>query len=772
MRVRFLVLVLAMFGVMYIGYTHITAQNAGSCPTFIQDALQTVGDNCGGLNRNNACYGFNSVQASFSVPQPEDYFTQPSDRAGLRDLEGIAALPLEQQLEQWGIALMSVQANLPDTLPGQSVIFMIMGGTQVENGVAPEDAFETTGTANVTLQIGADLYFAPDFSSEVVGNIPMGTTLTADAVSEDGQWVRVAYQGTPGWVTRQVIGADVDLSGLSVIGPDTNTPMQAFYFRTSIAGTECSEAPTSLIVQGPENLTVDINANGADIRLSSTIALSALDVDPVTLRYLQETFGEVAGGTGKLLKIVVIDGQAVLNAGTDEEVILETGETTFRCLSDPENLGLDGESNDRIVIDACPWAPEREVNVEELEQFRYLEGLPLNYVIELPLELPTLTPTPTNTPVPFVFVPSDTPIPTPTPTDTPIPPAPPAPTSPPPPPTAVPPPVCPTYTFPADIPSGDTAALVTAINYANDEVCFPGTNEINLASGGGYFFNTHAAAPNLLPVITSSIVINGLGASLGSEMGGDRRFFEVAGSGNLLLRRLGLSGGSMGSGNGGAILNQGGLTLRHVAVTSNFASNGGGLYNTGTTTIDQSSFEFNNANFGAAIHVAGGSLSLLNTTLSNNEAFENGGGLLATGGSASLNFVTAYGNGGSPGGALAADGGTINASNSLVAASYGANCSGTINGTGGNFSDNTSCPPFPSNDALAINPVAQPNGGFTNSHSISGFSSAADAVADCGGIAYDQRGSMRPIPANVSSPVNCDSGSYEYDPDNPPVGGP
>ncbi|MEP7293098.1 MAG: hypothetical protein ABI835_15050, partial [Chloroflexota bacterium] len=137
MRVRFLILLVTIFGVMYVGYTRLTAQDTATCPSVIQAALDEVGNNCGGLDRNSACYGYESVLASFSQPKPEDYFNQPSDRAGLIDLQGISTAPLDEQLNQWGIALMSVQANLPDTLPGQSVVFMVLGGTQVENAVAP-----------------------------------------------------------------------------------------------------------------------------------------------------------------------------------------------------------------------------------------------------------------------------------------------------------------------------------------------------------------------------------------------------------------------------------------------------------------------------------------------------------------------------------------------------------------------------------------------------------------------------------------------------------
>ncbi len=119
---------------------------------------------------------------------------------------------MDASLDHWGVALLSVQANLPDTLPGQSVIFMLLGDTQVENAVQPQDAFQTGATISVTLQIGAQLYHDPSLTSPMVGNVPPGTSLTADAISADGQWVRVAYEGTPGWLTQQVISSASDIT--------------------------------------------------------------------------------------------------------------------------------------------------------------------------------------------------------------------------------------------------------------------------------------------------------------------------------------------------------------------------------------------------------------------------------------------------------------------------------------------------------------------------------------------------------------------------------
>ena len=46
------------------------------------------------------------------------------------------------------------------------------------------------------------------------------------------------------------------------------------------------------------------------------------------------------------------------------------------------------------MIDTCPWAPGPPVTVE----LKNSASFPLNYVLELPLALPTLTPTATSTP--------------------------------------------------------------------------------------------------------------------------------------------------------------------------------------------------------------------------------------------------------------------------------------------------------------------------------------------------------------------------------------
>ncbi len=71
------------------------------------------------------------------------------------------------------------------------------------------------------------------------------------------------------------------------------------------------------------------------------------------------------------------------------------------------------------------------------------------------------------------------------------------------------------------------------------------------------------------------------------------RYFYISPSGNLTLQNITLDFGSQPSGNnGGAIYNDGVLTMVNGNVTGSYADNGGGIYNAGTMTLTNSDLEF------------------------------------------------------------------------------------------------------------------------------------------------------------------------------------
>jgi LysM repeat protein len=99
----------------------------------LDTALAQLGDTCADLPRNTACYGNNALTATF-VPQTAPVpFAEPADQIALASLETLTTAAYNPDLNEWGIAVMNIQANLPDTLPGQGVIMLAVGGMEVTN---------------------------------------------------------------------------------------------------------------------------------------------------------------------------------------------------------------------------------------------------------------------------------------------------------------------------------------------------------------------------------------------------------------------------------------------------------------------------------------------------------------------------------------------------------------------------------------------------------------------------------------------------------------
>jgi hypothetical protein len=425
MRLR--VIIVGMVMLVMLGFAGLSARgqvSAETCSTFIQEAIRVVGENCGLLDRNSACYGYQSVRASFVQPQPEGFFASPNARSPLNLISSIATSPMQLALNQWGISLLSVQANLPETLPGQSVVFMLLGDSEIENAVAPEQAWQPGAILTVTSAAGAPLLLQPRPDSQMMGAVPPNVPLMADAISDSGEYVRVVYRDVPGWFPVGSLVAGAALDTLAVFRADSRTPAQAFYLRTSVSGTECVEAPNALVVQGPQNTRIDFNVNGADVRIGSTVVLRAIPANDRLVARAESQFGIDRSQVSGLLELTTIDGEGIMEPDTEREQVVLPGQRIYRCLGEQDDLGLDGTVNDQPVLDECPWFNLENVPPEELMRFGAIDGVELNYEIALPFPATvsvSATPTATASQEPIVETPTNIPTDIPTNTRTPLP---------------------------------------------------------------------------------------------------------------------------------------------------------------------------------------------------------------------------------------------------------------------------------------------------------------------------------------------------------------
>lgn len=117
----------------------------GDCPSIAEQALEAADSLCSDLERNQACYGNVLLSAEPQIGVTNFEFEQAGDIADLENIQSIELSGMDTTAGTWGVAILSVQADLPDTLPGQNVTFVLFGDVTLENaaeeGQNPMQAF-------------------------------------------------------------------------------------------------------------------------------------------------------------------------------------------------------------------------------------------------------------------------------------------------------------------------------------------------------------------------------------------------------------------------------------------------------------------------------------------------------------------------------------------------------------------------------------------------------------------------------------------------------
>ena len=265
--------------------------------------------------------------------------------------------------------------------------------------------------------------------------------------------------------------------------------------------------------------------------------------------------------------------------------------------------------------------------------------------------------------------------------------------------------------------------------------------------------------------ITVSDAFGGSGGALRNDGG----TVEVSGS-TFSDNLAGDYGGGISNGSGGT------LEVSGSTISGNHAADtGGGIANFGTLVVSGSTISGNNGDFdGGGIYNEGGTVDVVNSTVSGNDGgMFGGGGILSHGGAVDVVNSTISGNisnGEERCGGVCGSGKTLR--NTIVANNEGGNCGGPITDVGYNIDDDGTCAftratgSLPDTDPLLDPDGLQDNGGPTQTIALQPNSPAVDLVAQeaCPPPATDQRGVERPQGAA------CDSGAFELkrEPPQPP----
>jgi hypothetical protein len=267
----------------------VVAAAQAECPAIVQQALAATDTACADTGRNQACYGNIDLSA---VPQEgvtDFVFSQPGDLVDVTGVQTLTLAPLDEQGDTWGVALMRIQANLPDTLPGQNVTFLLFGDVEIQNAVDPNQSVQTTAPLGVTLDV--TISSPTPLLESITGDtglpelLDAGTQVVADGQAAFGQMLHVTLaDGRAGWIPAAMVQVDGDVTTLpefsldgeppaaNADAPVALTPMQAFYFKTGLNDSPCTEAPDSgILIQTPEGAgKIDLVVNDVKVSLGST----------------------------------------------------------------------------------------------------------------------------------------------------------------------------------------------------------------------------------------------------------------------------------------------------------------------------------------------------------------------------------------------------------------------------------------------------------------------------------------------------------------------
>ncbi len=278
-------------------------------------------------------------------------------------------------------------------------------------------------------------------------------------------------------------------------------------------------------------------------------------------------------------------------------------------------------------------------------------------------------------------------------------------------------------------------------------------------NGGGIY--------NLGALTISNSTFSGNRTAIGSG-GGIYNF------GALTISNSTFSGNTASSGGGGGIYNAGTVMIQHSIFSGNSAPAGGGLFNGRTVMIQNSTFSGNTASRGdggGILNVwAAASLSVINSTFSGNTATAAGGGGIANYNNATATTMnsTFSANSATNGGGVYVESGTVSVLNTIITNSpSGGDCRGTVSGSSINNllqqTGSDACGLTNGVNIIGGNPLLSPLGSYggpTQTFALLPGSPAIDAGdnATCAALPVgnlDQRGISRPQGSA------CDIGAFE-----------
>ncbi len=306
------------------------------CSALVKQALDATDDVCSDTDRNQACYGHVRLEAEPQTPNMTFNFSQVGDKVDVAQIGTLRLSPLNVQNEEWGVALLKVQADISADNPDENVTLLVFGDVELNNAV------DETVLVDVSVIGGrnANVRRQPSNRAFVIGTISPGEIVKARGRLENSSWLYVDLSnGVSGWIRSSLVGSAEDLEQLRVLDPALVSygPMQAFFMENGTNQSSCQETPNDgVLIQTPEGVAqVRLWINEVKIRLGSTAFIqSQPDQRKMVVKTLE---GEA--------HVEALGVEQVAVAGTSVTVRLDENSAPVAPPSEPQAYDMNGVQN-------------------------------------------------------------------------------------------------------------------------------------------------------------------------------------------------------------------------------------------------------------------------------------------------------------------------------------------------------------------------------------------------------------------------------------------
>lgn len=264
---------------MTLSITGIAFAQGDTCPTLVLEALDSVDLNCTSVGRNEACYGHAMLDANVVG---DVSFETVGDIGAVADIQSLSLSALDLDTEQWGVALLQLQANIPNSLPGQNVTFIAYGNTSIENdtidkaerdlsallpeGVVDRPQVPVTPTTGQPLNVRS----GPATTFAVIERLNAGDVVEAVGRTAEGAWLQIVLaNGADGWVSNEFVSPSGDLEILPPATVDSNIVRDAVIeIGESVVGSlndEDDEIVYTFVAEVGTTVGMEMNALDGDL---------------------------------------------------------------------------------------------------------------------------------------------------------------------------------------------------------------------------------------------------------------------------------------------------------------------------------------------------------------------------------------------------------------------------------------------------------------------------------------------------------------------------